>query len=231
MITAENIPFPSPDTLWDNAFAWAILPKLLRGLLVTIEATLLGMLIALTIGLVIAVIRRTGIPVISPFFGFIVYFIRGTPLLVQLYLVFFGLPSVGIAFAPLTTGILVLGINYTAYTAEVYRAGVEDVPKGQWEAATALSMSMPLTWIRIVLPQAVRDVVPMLGNYLVQMFKDSALLFTILVMELMGEVTEIRNTYNHGTEPILMAGAMYLIISLVASLLIRGLESRLALQR
>lgn len=216
---------------WDTAFAISILPELLGGLWLTIQITVAGMVIALVLGLVVAIIRRLAIPIVSPIFGFYVHFVRGTPLLVQAYLAFFALPAYGIAFSPLVTGIAVIGINYSAYTAEVYRAGVEDVPRGQWEAATALSMPQALTWTRVVLPQALRAVVPMLGNYLVQMFKDSAVLFAITVFELMGRVQAIGSSTYRYLEPVTIAGLLYLIVSLVSSLLIRTLERHLALNR
>lgn len=216
---------------WNSEFAWSILPELLGGLWLTVQITLIGMAIALVIGLFVAVVRRLRIPVISQLFGFYVHFVRGTPLLVQAYLAFFGLPSLGISFAALPTGIAVIGINYSAYAAEVYRSGVEDVPAGQWEAATALSMPTTLTWTRVVLPQALRAVVPMLGNYLVQMFKDSAVLFAITVYELMGRANAIASDTYRYLEPMTLAAVLYLIVSLIASLLVRALESRLALSR
>lgn len=216
---------------WDGAFAVSIIPELLRGLWVTVQVTLLGISIALVLGLVVAMIRFSRIPVLSQLFGFYVQFVRGTPLLIQAYFAFFALPSYGISFDAFTTGVVVLGINYSAYTAEVYRAGVEDVPQGQWEAATALSLSMGRTWARIILPQAIRSVVPVLGNYLVQMFKDSALLFAITVYELMGRVQGITSGTLRSLEPLTIAGAMYLIVSVIASQLIRLLERRLVLSR
>jgi polar amino acid transport system permease protein len=216
---------------WDNAFALSIVPELLRGLWITIQVTLLGMAIALVLGQVVAIIRYSKIPVVSQLFGFYVQFIRGTPLLIQAYFAYFALPAYGIAFSPLVTGVVVIGINYSAYTAEVYRAGVEDVPRGQWEAATALSLPMSRTWVRIVLPQALRAVVPMLGNYLVQMFKDSAVLFAITVYELMGRVQAIGSGTYRYLEPVTIAGLLYLAVSLIASLLVRTLERRLVLSR
>lgn len=216
---------------WDTSFAISILPELLRGLWLTVQITLAGMAIALVLGLVVAVIRRLHIPVVSPLFGFYVHFIRGTPLLIQAYFAYFALPSYGISFSPLVTGIVIVGINYSAYTAEVYRAGVEDVPKGQWEAATALSLPGVITWTRVILPQALRAVVPMLGNYLVQLFKDTAILFAITVYELMGRVQAIGSGTYRYLEPVTIAGLLYLIVSLVSSLLIRTLERRLALNR
>lgn len=216
---------------WDSSFAISIIPALLQGLWVTVEITLLGTLIALVLGLVVAVVRYSKIPVVSQLFGSYVQFVRGTPLLVQAYIAFFALPSYGIAFGALTTGIVVIGVNYSAYMAEVYRSGVNDVPRGQWEAATALSLPIGRTWLRIVLPQAIRSVVPMLGNYLVQMFKDSAVLFAISVYELMGHALAIGSSSYRYLEPLTIAGVLFLIVSYISSQLIRLLERRLVLSR
>jgi len=221
----------SDGQTWDSSFAISIIPSLLEGLWVTIQVTLVGMAIALVLGLAVAIIRYSRIPVVSQLFGFYVQFIRGTPLLVQAYIAYFALPAYGIRFSALVTGIVVIGINYSAYTAEVYRAGVNDVPAGQWEACTALSLPTHLTWSRIVLPQALRAVVPMLGNYLVQMFKDSAVLFAITVYELMGHVQAIGSGTYRYLEPVTIAGVLYLLVSLIASLLVRSLERRLVLSR
>lgn len=221
----------SDGQTWDSSFAISIIPSLLEGLWVTIQVTLVGMAIALVLGLAVAIIRYSRIPVVSQLFGLYVQFIRGTPLLVQAYIAYFALPAYGIRFSALVTGIVVIGINYSAYTAEVYRAGVNDVPAGQWEACTALSLPTYIAWSRIVLPQALRAVVPMLGNYLVQMFKDSAVLFAITVYELMGHVQAIGSGTYRYLEPVTIAGVLYLLVSLIASLLVRSLERRLVLSR
>ena len=216
---------------WDNAFAWSILPELLRGLWVTVQVTLLGTAIAMVVGLLIAVVRFSRIPVVSKLFGFLVELLRGTPLLVQAYIAFFVLPAYGIRFSAMVTGVLVIGLNYSAYTAEVYRAGIADVPVGQWEAATALSLPHSRTWVRVVLPQALRSVVPMLGNYLIQMFKDSAVLFAITVYELMGHAQAVGSSSYRYLEPLTLTGLLFLLVSYPASQLVRILERRLALSR
>lgn len=213
---------------WDNAFAISLLPELLRGLLVTLQVTFAGIAIALAIGLVVAVVRYLRVPVLSQFFGFYVQFVRGTPLLVQAYAAFFILPDYGITLSPLLTGIIVMGVNYSAYTAEVYRSGIEGIDKGQWEAATALSLPGRSTWTRIVLPQAVRMIVPMQGNYLIQMFKDSAILYAITVIELLGAAQTIGSSNYRYLEPLTLAALLFLVISYPSSVLIRRLERRLA---
>jgi polar amino acid transport system permease protein len=213
---------------WDNDFAMRILPDLLGGLWVTVKITLLSMALALVIGLIVAVIRYLKIPVLSAFLTFYVLFVRGTPLLVQAYLLFYVMPEYGLTLSAFVTGVIVLGVNYSAYTAEVYRAGIEGVAKGQWEAATALGLPAGRTWRRIVLPQAVKPVIPVLGNYLIQMFKDSAILFAITVVELMRTANTIGSREFRYLEPFTIAALLYLVVSYSSSLVVKRLERRYA---
>lgn len=159
------------------------------------------MAIALVLGLFVAVIRYPRIPVVSQLFDFYVLFVRGTPLLVQIFAVYFILPEYGITLSNFTAGVLVLGINYSAYTAEVYRAGIEALPKGQWEAATALNLSRARTWSRIVLPQSIAMIIPVLGNYLIQMFKDTALLYAIGTLEVLTTARSIGQSTGQFLKP------------------------------
>jgi polar amino acid transport system permease protein len=156
-----------------------------------------------------------------------VSFVRGTPLLVQAYCVFFILPAYGLRFDAFVTGVLVLGVNYSAYTAEVYRGGIQGVPVGQWEAATALNLPGQTTWFRVVLPQAFTTTVPMLGNYLIQMFKDSAVLSAITVVELLATAQRLGSANFRYLEPLTIAGILFLIISYISSQGIQVLERRL----
>lgn len=213
---------------WDNDFAISIIPDLLGGLLVTVQITLLSMALALALGLFVAIIRYLRIPLVSRLFTFYVLFIRGTPLLVQAYLVYYVLPEYGVTLPTFTTGVIVLGVNYSAYTAEVYRAGIEGVHRGQWEASTALSLPAHRTWFRVILPQSVRTVVPVLGNYLIQMFKDSAVLFAITVVELMRTANTIGSREFRYLEPFTIAALLYLIVSYTSSLIVKRLELRYA---
>lgn len=212
--------------IWDTSFALRILPDLLRGLVTTVQITFAGMAIAAVLGLVVAVFRYLRIPVLSQVLSFLVYFVRGTPLLVQAFFVFYVLPEYGITMSALLTGIIVIGINYSAYTAEVYRSGIEGIATGQWEAATALNLPRGRTWTKIVLPQAVRRVVPLLGNYLIQMFKDSAILSAITVYELMSVARAIGQSEFRYIEPFTIAAILFLIVSVPCTLVLRRLEIR-----
>lgn len=210
---------------WDHAFA--VLPDLLfEGFKITLVATVLGTLIALVLGLIVAIIRRSAPRIISTPFTWVVEFIRMTPLVVQL--VFANLVLSPYVDSSLSIGIWVLGIHYTTYMAEVYRAGIDSVPKGQWEAATALSLPRMRTWRAVVVPQAIRNTVPALGNYAISMFKETPFLFVIYVPELLNVAQNYGSTYFRYTEAITLAGLIFLAASYPTSLLIRRLEKKLA---
>lgn len=161
-------------------------PPLLRGTALTILLTVASFAFALVLGLVLALARlsRQRWYLYRPAQA-VVELVRGTPLLVQLFYLYFVLPFVGITMNPIVTGILGLGINYGAYMSEVYRAGIEAIDRSQWEAAHALAMPTPLILRLIVLPQAFRIVIPPMGNYLVSLFKDTAIVATISIRELL----------------------------------------------
>jgi polar amino acid transport system permease protein len=213
---------------WNWHVAGQVFPKLLPGLVITVEATLLGSAIAMVLGLLLAIGRRSPRTVVSLPIGALVEFVRSTPLLVQLYFLFFVLPSIGITLAPLTAGVIGLGLHYATYTSETYRAGIEGVPRGQWEAARALNFSARRTWLGVVLPQAIPAVLPPLGNYVNAMFKDSVLLSTITVVELLGKAQDYGALTFHYIEPITEVGILFLLVSYPASLAVRRLERRLA---
>lgn len=211
---------------WDWEFAAEILPALLRGFRLTLLITFSSFGISMVLGLVVAVFRYVKIPVASHILSFYVSFVRGTPLLVQAYFAFFVLPYYGIILDAVPTAIIVLGINYSAYLAEVFRSGIEQLPKGQWEASRALSLSARRTWTRIVIPQAVRPIIPVLGNYLIQMFKDSAILSAITVLELLGTSLQIGSRTFRYLEPITLTGLLFLSVSFPSSMLVRRLEKK-----
>ena len=208
---------------WDFEWTFQVLPDLMRGLAVTVQATLLGYLIALVLGLAIAMVRR--VPVAGTIVHAVMEFIRTTPLLVQLVFVFALAPS---TVSALTVGIAVLGVHYAAYTAEVYRSGIEGVAKGQWEAARALSLPATRTWGAVVLPQAVRKVIPALGNYLIAMFKDTPLLLAITVVELLATARQVGSAGFRIVEAYTVVGFLFLLVSIPSAIIIRRLERRYA---
>lgn len=211
---------------WDWDFALEILADLLEGLWVTIQATLVGIIIAVTLGLGLALLRRSRHKVVAWPTGAFVEFIRGTPLLVQLFFLFFVLPDLGIVLTGFTAGVLGLGVHYATYCSEVYRSGIENVPKGQWEASTALNLHPRETWRSVILPQAVPTVIPALGNYLVAMFKDAPLLFSITVVELLATARSISSVTFRPLEAYTLAGVLFLVVSIPSAIFVRRLEGR-----
>jgi polar amino acid transport system permease protein len=212
---------------WSWPFALQTLPYLLRGLRFTLEATFLGSALAFVVGLVWAFVRLAQVPVASGIAGLLVEFLRGTPLLIQLYFLFFIFPTYGVTLSALLTGVIGLGLYYSAYASEVYRAGIEAVPRGQWEAALALGLPLSHTWGRVVLPQAMRFAVPMLGNFVIGMFKESAILSTITVMEVIAQANSIGSNTLRFIEPYTMAGVIFFAISYPSARLVKRLEARL----
>ena len=217
--------------MWNWEFALDILPELFRGLAVTLEAVILGMFMALVTGLAWAVLRRSHVKIISWPAGFIVEFVRSTPLLIQLFFVFYSLPLIGITLSPMVTGVLTLGLHYSCYTAEVYRAGIEGIPRGQWEASKALGLTRYETYRHVVLPQAIPPVIPALGNYLIAMFKDTPVLSAITVLEVLQRAMIIGKESFRFLEPLTLVGVMYLALSLLSGMLVHHMEIRLKLER
>ncbi|MHC0432490.1 ectoine/hydroxyectoine ABC transporter permease subunit EhuD [Streptomyces sp. O3] len=211
---------------WEWSNVDAFMPRFWDGVLVTLQALAWGALIAFSLGLVWAIAQRSDQAWIRwPVTGF-TEFVRNTPLLVQLFFLFTVVPEFGPTMSPLTTGIVGLGLHYSTYTAEVYRAGIDGVPTGQWEAATALSLPKRRTWTAIILPQAVRRVIPALGNYVVAMLKDSPQIMAIGALEMLGEAKGFsQETFTY--EAISVVGVAFIVIAYPASVLLRFMERRL----
>jgi polar amino acid transport system permease protein len=212
--------------MWSWTFAWNILPEILQAIQTTIMATLAGFALALIGGLVFAFGRRSKNRVISWSSAGIIEFVRSTPLLVQLYFIFYGLPAVGISLGPFTSGVLGLGIHYSSYLSEVYRSGIDAVPRGQWEAARALNFSKSQTWMRIILPQAIRPVIPVMGNYLIVMFKETPILSAITLVEMLLTAKIIGSESFRYLEAFTLVGILFFLLSYGSSLLIKRLEMR-----
>ncbi|RYC24007.1 ectoine/hydroxyectoine ABC transporter permease subunit EhuD [Ciceribacter ferrooxidans] len=213
---------------WDWEFVRQVMPTLLEGAKITVLATVLGAAVAAVLGLLFAVVRMAAPAPVARVTSFAVEFIRGTPLLVQLYFIFYVLPDIGIRLPALLGGVIGLGIHYGTYAAEVYRAGIENVPRGQWEAAKATNLTERQTWIHVILPQAIPPMIPALANYLIAMFKETPLLSAITVLELMNQAKSIANSNYRYIEPMTLVGVFFLIISLISVVFLRFLEERYA---
>ncbi|MEU0391338.1 ectoine/hydroxyectoine ABC transporter permease subunit EhuD [Streptomyces sp. NPDC006208] len=212
---------------WDWSAVADFMPRFWEGVLLTLQILVLGSLISFTLGLVWAIGFRAPTRFVRWPVHVFTEFIRTTPLLVQLFFFYFVLPEWGIQFSALTTGTIAIGLHYSTYTAQVYRAGIEAVPAGQWEAATALSLPAHRTWLAVILPQAIRRITPALGNYVIAMLKDTPLLAAIGVLEMLQlSRLESASTFQY-TEPLTVVGIAFVLIACPASLLVRTLERRL----
>ncbi|MFI1966053.1 ectoine/hydroxyectoine ABC transporter permease subunit EhuD [Streptomyces pathocidini] len=212
---------------WNWSVVDEFMPYFWDGVRVTLQATALGSLLSFALGLVWALLLRTPSRFVRWPVGFFVEFIRNTPLLVQLFFLFYVLPEWGVQTSALATGIIGIGLHYSTYTAEVYRAGIEGVPAGQWEAARALSLPRGRTWGAVILPQAIRRVVPALGNYVIALLKDTPMLLGIGVLEMLNQARQFGAQTFQYIEPYTIVGIAFILISYPASLFMRYLERRL----
>jgi polar amino acid transport system permease protein len=212
---------------WDWNAVGDFMPDFWQGLLVTLQALALGSVLSFSLGLVWTLLMRTPSRWVRWPVGAVTEFVRNTPLLVQLFFLFYVLPEWGLTFSALATGVVAIGLHYSTYTMQVYRAGIEAVPVGQWEAATALNLPRRRTWTAVILPQAIRRVVPALGNYVIAMLKDTPMLMTITVLEMLGQARLFSQQNFRFTEPLTVIGVSFVVISYLASLLLRTLERRL----
>lgn len=214
--------------IWDWQLARIAIRQLLPGLWVTLELTGGGSVIAITLGLLLALSRYSSMTWITRAATIYLQFFRNTPLLVQLYLFFYALPAAGIRLSVTESAILILGLHTASYMAEVYRAGIESVPKAQWEACTALNFPRHVIWRNVVIPQAIPPVVPPLVNYVNEMFKLTAYASVIGGIELFGRALRLgQDTYQY-LVPITIAGVFYLVLSSSLSAVVHWSESRRA---
>lgn len=210
------------DWKWD--FTWEILPRLIHATGNTLIAALAGYAIAVVLGLGLALAQRTPYRPVTLIVREFVEFIRSTPLILQIFFVFYVGPQFGIRLSPWASGMIAIGLHYSCYLSEVYRGGIESVAKGQWEAATALNMTTAQKYRRVIIPQAIPPALAGMGNYLVGIFKDTPMLSVIGVAELIHAANAIGSENYRYLEPYTMVGIIFLAISLPAAGLIRLFE-------
>ena len=207
---------------WD--FVYEILPKMLWATLNTIMAAGIGYTIAVLVGLIFLIGQRTPYKVINIIVREIVEFVRSTPLLIQLFFLYFVGPQFGIILSAWVTAMITIGLHFGTYLSEVYRGALEGVSKSQWEACRALNFKPSYTYRKIILPQAFPIAIPGMGNYLVGIFKDTPLLSTIGVAELFHAATSVGGEHYRYLEPYSIVGVIFLILSVPAAMGIRKLE-------
>ena len=207
---------------WD--WTWELVPRFIDATGKTLVAAGGGYAIAIVLGLVFVLAQRTPSRILAFVAREFVELIRSTPLLLQVFFVFYVGPQFGVQLSPWTSGMVAIGLHYGAYLSEVYRGGIESVPKGQWEAATAINMSMAKTYYRIIIPQALPPAIAGMGNYLVGIFKDTPMLSVIGVAELMHTANAVGSQSYRYLEPYTMVGIIFLMISLPTAFMISRFE-------
>jgi His/Glu/Gln/Arg/opine family amino acid ABC transporter permease subunit len=206
---------------------WTYLPLLMRGALVTLELSVVSMVIAIGLGLLVALGRLSPRRLLRYILSAYVEVVRNIPLVVQLLVIYFTLPQIGIRFPPFVAGVVGLSINLSAYLSEVFRAAIISVSKGQREAAVSIGMSKFKVYSRIILPQALLVAVPTVGGYFISLLKDCALVSFISVNELLRTGTIIINATFKSMQIYLLVAAIYFCMSFVAARVVQVLEWRL----
>lgn len=213
---------------WDWDFTLEILPRLAVATGSTLLAAVLGYLIAMAGALVLTLGQRTPARPLTLCVRETLEFVRSTPLILQIFFVFYVGPQFGLRLSPWVAGMAAIGAHYAAYLSEVYRGAIDSVPRGQWEAARSLNMGAWRTWRGIILPQAVPAALPGMGNYLIGILKDTPILSVIGVAELMHTANAIGAESYRFLEPFTLVGLIFLLISLPAAVLVRSIERRVS---
>lgn len=204
-------------------------PFLVKAALMTLEISVLALILGFIFGLLAALMKMSRNTIIKSIAGFYVWIIRSTPLLVQLFIIYFGLPQLGLDLGPFVSGVLGLALNTGAYNAETIRGGILSVPSGQMEAARSLGMSSGRAMKRIILPQAMRMSLPALGNNFVILIKDTSLVSTITLVELTLEAQRLIGSTYKPFEMYIMAAFLYAVMTTATSLLLKGVERKMAI--
>ena len=205
-------------------------PFLLQASILTLEISVLSLALGLAFGLAGALGKLSPNRLVRSVAAFYIWLIRSTPLLVQLFIIYFGLPQFGIDLGPFLSGVLGLSLNVGAYNAETIRGGILSVPRGQLEAARSLGMGPGLAMRRIILPQAVRIIIPPLGNNFIILIKDTSLVSTITLVELTLTAQRLIGSTYKPFEMYLMAAFLYAVITSTAAFLLKKFERRFALE-
>ena len=197
-----------------------------KGVCVTIQASALGVLFGSALGIFIGAFRVMPFKPLRWLMATYIYVLRGTPLMIQLFLIYFGLPALGINLEAFTAGIIGIGINSSGYVGEIVRGGIEGVPQGQWEASKMLGLSYWQTMKTIILPQAIRHMLPAIGNEFVTLIKESSLLSVLAISDLTMVGQQVRSVTYASFETFIFVALVYLFLTSVTSGALQLLESR-----
>jgi polar amino acid transport system permease protein len=203
----------------------SLIPSMLDGLTVTLEVFLITLALSIPLGIVIALGRLSNIKAIKSIMQTYILIMRGTPLLLQLIFIFFGLPLIGIVFDRFTTVIIAFALNYAAYFGEIFRAGIQSIDKGQYEAAEVLGLSKGQTFKRIILPQMTKKVLPPVANEVITLVKDSALVYVVGLDDML-RVAKIASNTSASLLPLVLVCIIYLLLTAILSNIFKRLENR-----
>lgn len=206
-------------------------PALLRAALVTLQVAAITILLSLTLGTVLTVVRALKIAMVNRLIGLYISFIRGTPLLIQIFLAYYALPAVGIRLGPVTAGILAITLNNAAFMTEIFRGSLASIPPGQIEAAASVGLKPRAIWLKVILPQLYMRSLPAIINECTIVVKGTALLSVITVVEVLRTAQQLGSTSFRPFETLVAAGTIFLALSIVISQFGAHLERRFALRR
>ncbi|MFS0723038.1 amino acid ABC transporter permease [Paenibacillus sp. 1P07SE] len=202
-------------------------PTFAKAALTTLQLSAVGVVLGTLFGVMFALMRISTVGLLRFLAGAYIELIRGTPMIVQILIIYYGLTTFGINLPPFTAGVVALTINSAAYMAEVFRAGIQAIDKGQYEAARSLGMTRAMAMRHVVLPQAFRNMLPAIGNEFIIIIKDSSLVAFIGIGELMYTARNLQSSLFLPTEPLLVIAAIYFIMTFTLSNLLRALERKL----
>ena len=211
---------------FDFSFALSIVPTILAAMGMTIAVAIVSCIGAALLGFLLEILRRTGKPM-GYLMRFVIDFIRSTPVLVQIYFLYFVLPFYGVTMPALVVGVLALSVYYSGYLAEVFKAGIDSIPAGQFEAAKALGLTRIDAIVFVVAPQMLRNVAAPMGNYFVSLLKATPYLAVIAVPEMLGAAMEVASDTFRYAEPMVIVGILFLILAVTIAQFVRLLEQRL----
>ncbi len=200
-----------------------LMPQVLEGLKVTLEIFILTLVLSIPLGIIVGLMRTSKSIILRKISGAYVLIMRGTPLLLQIIVIFFGLPLLGITFDRFPSAIIAFTLNYGAYFGEIFRAGIQSIDEGQIEAAEVLGITPKDTFFRIILPQAFKTVLPPVANEITTLVKDTSLVYIVGMDELL-KVGKIASDRDVSLLPLLVVGAVYLIVIGILSKLLKKLE-------
>lgn len=202
-----------------------LMPQLLKASVVTLEVFVIVLILSIPLGIAVAAGRKSKVKIISKILEVYILIMRGTPLLLQIIIIFFGLPIVGVTFDRFTAGIIAFTLNYTAYFGEIFRAGINSVDEGQYEAAEVLGLTPSNTFYRIILPQAIKRVIPPVANEITTLVKDTSLVYVLGMDELL-KMAKMASNRDITLVPLLLAGVIYLVIIGILSKVLQQVEKK-----